>query len=360
MSLRLMHITLQRRHVDELNSMLADIEANRIWHTELDDDRDLTTVLLRADAVEDLADKIAEKFESIDRFRLVLVAAEATRPALPEPPKAEVTPAEDEADEEAPKQKPRLMPRVAREELYEKVAAGGKPDALFFFMTALATIVAAVGLLRDSPAIIIGAMVIAPLLGPNMALALATTLGDTKLIKRGLTCASTGAALAIALSAGIGVALGVAPDDAPEIASRTSIRVSDIALAIASGAAGAIALTTGAPAALVGVMVAVALLPPTVTAGLLLGGGHPMEALGSLGLVLVNVASVNLAATFVFLSQGVRPDQWWKQGKAKQAARRAILIWAGILAAIVTIIIFSPSASKSSTEPGEPPAEIDQ
>ena len=141
-------------------------------------------------------------------------------------------------------------------------------------MVALSTVVAAIGLSHNSVAVIIGAMVIAPLLGPNVALSLGITLGDLSLLRQGLLTALAGIAAALALSVIIGVLLDVDPT-LSEMASRTRVGLGDIVVALASGSAGALAFTTGVSATLIGVMVAVALLPPLVTSGLLLGGGHP-------------------------------------------------------------------------------------
>jgi uncharacterized hydrophobic protein (TIGR00271 family) len=113
-------------------------------------------------------------------------------------------------------------------------------------------------------------MVIAPLLGPNVALSLATTLGDGDLARTALKTNAVGIGLALALSVCLGLILAVDPN-IHEIASRTEVSLSDVVLALVAGGAGALAFTSGVPAALVGVMVAVALLPPLVTCGLLLG-----------------------------------------------------------------------------------------
>ena len=103
----------------------------------------------------------------------------------------------------------------------------------------------------------------APLLGPNMAIALGIVLGDLVLVRRALLTASAGFVLTLVLAIGLGLMLGVDPTT-PELASRTRVGYWDLALALAAGSAGALAFTTGAPTYLTGVMVAVALLPPTV------------------------------------------------------------------------------------------------
>ena len=110
-------------------------------------------------------------------------------------------------------------------------------------------------------------------------------------------------------------------------------------MALASGAAGAIAFTTGVSAALIGVMVAVALLPPLVAFGLMLGGGHPLLSLGALALFLINLICVNLAGVTTFLLQGIRPATWWEKERASKATRIAIGLWASLLVVLAGMIL---------------------
>jgi uncharacterized membrane protein len=124
-----------------------------------------------------------------------------------------------------------------------------------------------------------------------------------------------------------------------EIASRTEVGLSDVALALAAGSAGALAFTTGLSAAVVGVMVAVALLPPLATVGLLLGSGHPRLAVGALLLTLTNIVCVNLAGVATFLWQRVNPRHWWEADRAKRMVRVSGAIWLALLALLVALIL---------------------
>lgn len=146
--------------------------------------------------------------------------------------------------------------------------------------------------------------------------------------------------IAMVISIAAGMVLPFNPET-PEILSRTQVALSDIALALASGAAGSLAFTTGVSAVLIGVMVAVALLPPLVTFGLLIGAGHLGMSLGALLLFLINVICVNLAGVGTFLVQGIRPLTWWETDRARRASRKAIFLWALLLSVLVCIIIFS-------------------
>lgn len=124
----------------------------------------------------------------------------------------------------------------------------------------------------------------------------------------------------------------------PELMARTGARIDSLVLALASGAAAALSLTTGLPSVLVGVMVAVALLPPAATVGLMLGHGRVDLALGALLLLAVNVVSVNLANKLVFLAKGIRPRTWWEKEKANRAMTIYLVVWVVTLAVLVFII----------------------
>jgi len=89
---------------------------------------------------------------------------------------------------------------------------------------------------------------------------------------------------------------------------------------------------------LVGVMVAVALLPPTATLGLMVGAGQINLAFGAGLLLAVNVVCVNLAAKVVFLFRGVRPRTWLEKRKARQSMMAYIIFWLISLAVLILAI----------------------
>lgn len=215
-----------------------------------------------------------------------------------------------------------------------------KLPRVFTLMVVLSSVVAALGVLRNNVAVVIGPMVIAPPLGPNVAMSLATTLGDMGLGSEALKATVVGILTALVISVLLGLFMTVDPDT-PEIASRTAVGLGDIALALASGVAGALAFTTGIPTVLVGVMVAVALLPPLVTFGLLIGSGHGSVAMGAILLFVTNLICVNLAGVVTFLAQGVQPISWWEAERAKKATRIAIGLWILLLVALVAFVVLS-------------------
>jgi uncharacterized hydrophobic protein (TIGR00341 family) len=199
-------------------------------------------------------------------------------------------------------------------------------DSNFIVLVILSTVVAAIGLIENNVAVVIGAMVIAPLLGPNIALGLGTALGDTKLMRKALITNLAGVSLAISLSVLIGLSWPFDINSA-ELMARTDVGMDSLALALASGAAAALSMTTGLSSVLVGVMVAVALLPPAATFGLMLGHGEYQLAMGAALLLIANVVCVNLATKLVFLVKGISPRTWWEKEKARRAMRVSILVW---------------------------------
>ena len=229
---------------------------------------------------------------------------------------------------------------VSREEVYASIADSAKLHRHYLTLVVLAAIVAGIGLARDNTAAVIGAMVVAPLLGPNMAIALGIVLGDMPLVRRALVTAGAGFALTLVFAIGLGVVLAADPST-PELASRTEVSVWDLVLALAAGCAGALAFTSGAPTYLTGVMVAVALLPPTVASGMLISAGDFEGAVAALLLAFGNVTAVTLAAILTFAWRGMRPRNWWLEEHAKSTARTGIAVFVGLLTLLAAIIVFA-------------------
>jgi len=235
-----------------------------------------------------------------------------------------------EEDAEAREERSRKSGSVSREEIYNTVWQNAQVDRNYLVFVLLSTVVAALGMIADNVAVVVGAMVIAPLLGPNLALAVGVALGDEKLIGRAIVTNCVGVALALALSFAIGQVWPVNLDS-DELLSRSAVGFDGMAIALASGAAAALSLVSGVSSALVGVMVAVALLPPTAAIGLFLGAGQTHLALGALMLLSVNVVCVNLAAQVVMVSRGVTPRTWFEKKKARRSSLVNGVIWLGLL-----------------------------
>lgn len=239
-----------------------------------------------------------------------------------------------ESDE---KQKKEDSAAETREELYKDVQKSARLDVNYMVLVFLSTIVAAIGLIENNVAVVIGAMVIAPLLGPNLAFGLRTALGDTDLMKKSAITNIVGISFAILLSIIIGMVLQF-DELSTELTARTIVGLDSVILALASGAAAALSITTGLSSTLVGVMVAVALLPPSVTVGLMLGQGNTQLATSAALLLLINLVCVNLTSKIVFFVKGIRPRTWYEKKKANRAMFIYVVGWLLTLIVLVAII----------------------
>ncbi|MEE2690472.1 MAG: TIGR00341 family protein [Pseudomonadota bacterium] len=287
----------------------------------------LLKVFFGKDDIQKFVDRLQSICESADGWRILVLPVEATAPVL-------------EEDKENDREKQR---RVAlREEIYEDVADGAALSSDFFILTLASTVVAAIGLNADNVAAVIGAMVIAPLLGPILAFSFGSALGDIRLIARAARNAAAGLLLGVAAAALIGVVMPIR-FESHELMSRTVVGLDSIALALAAGAAAALSIATGVSSALVGVMVAVALLPPAAAIGLFLGAGEIAFAARAALLLAVNVLCIMLSSQGVYAYKGIRPRTWLERRSAKHAVRINIGVLCALLALAALVILFTPT-----------------
>ncbi|MEA3274988.1 MAG: TIGR00341 family protein [Pseudomonadota bacterium] len=330
--MRIVEVIADTAHTDTLAGMAEQYGATDIWWgVENEDGRRSFRMLVADDARQALVDALQSLLGAADTARIIILPVDA---ALPRP--------KQDGDEEGKKRK---TVAATREELYSEIAKGARLDSNFLLLTLLSTIVAAIGLAEDNVAVVVGAMVIAPLLGPNIALAFGTSLGDRELMWQALKTNLAGLGLALALSLIIGLIWPVNLAS-QEIMARTDVGMDSVALALASGAAAVLSLTTGLSTTLVGVMVAVALLPPTATLGMLLGGGQPGLAIGAALLLAVNLVCVLLAAKAVFLFKGVKPRTWLERTRAKQSTAISLALWAALLLMLIAVILVRSSIAE--------------
>ncbi|MDH5544810.1 MAG: TIGR00341 family protein [Gammaproteobacteria bacterium] len=286
------------------------------------DDRRACRILVEAENAQPVLDALQGLLAKSEDYRIVIIQPEVSLPRRKK----------DEDAEPSPK-----GTSTSREELYNNVEKNARLDSNFLILVFFSTIVAAIGLIEDNVAVVIGAMVIAPLLGPNLALALGTALGDGELIRKALVTNLGGLTVATLLS--ISIALLWPVDlESSELHARTVVGLDSVALALASGAAAVLSLTTGLSSVLVGVMVAVALLPPTATFGLMVGSQQWDQALGALILLAVNIVCVNLSAKLVFLYRGIRPRTWLEKRRARQSMWLYIIVWLLSLGLLIGVI----------------------
>ena len=334
MALRLLEIVVPEEATGEVLSIVEEARVSNFWLTCSCENRNIFKMIITAEKTEGLLDTFEKKYGGLEDFHMVLLPLEASYPSTKE---IEEKATESNGEKEEKKKEPL---RVSRQELYHDVFDSSKLTNTYMIMIVLSAIVAAIGLIKDNVAVIIGAMVIAPLLGPNVSLSFATTIGDGVLGRNALKTNIIGVSIAFAVSLVLGYFLAI-DTGMREIASRTIVSYADIILALASGVAAALSITSGAPTVLIGVMVAVALMPPLVTFGLLLGSGNLFLSVRALELVAVNMICINIAGVVTFLFQGVRPLNWWEESRAKKATGYAIIIWVFLLAILTALLMSS-------------------
>ncbi len=206
---------------------------------------------------------------------------------------------------------------------HEKILAQVEQDASFSFnynfMIVVAAGIATIGLLLNSPAVIIGAMLISPLMGPIVAMGVALATLDVDLGRKSARTLLLGIAGGIAFTALI-VLLSPVTELTPELLARTRPNLFDLVVAVLSGAAGGYAMIRGKGGAIVGVAIATALMPPLATVGYGLVTQQWPIARGALLLFVTNIVAISLAIAAV--------AEWYGFGRGnlrKRFARQAFI-----------------------------------
>ncbi len=335
MALRLIKI-LPPNGYDDLNRLINEDDIVASWIDKSEGGKTVINLLADVELTEKILSDLETTFTGQEDYRIVLLPISAT---LPSQTKEEENKEKNKAKKTGKKEDDERVHRISREELYEEIKKVVDFSWVYLVLIALSCVVAANGLIRDNAAMVIGAMVIAPILGPNVGLALATTLGDKALLKRSVKSILYGFTLGISLSFLMGLLIDINPE-VSQISSRTVVSYADIALGLAAGVAGCLSFTRGISAAVIGVMVAVALLPPMVTTGLLLGSGMYELAYGAGLLTVTYVICINLAGVLTFLFQGIKPHSFVEQREGEELSRYAIYIWISLLILLSVIIYF--------------------
>ncbi len=207
----------------------------------------------------------------------------------------------------------RIVKPVTRErrgEVQIQLRDSSSPDFDFFLLVVLSSVIATLGLLIDSPAVIIGAMLVAPLMSPIIGLGLASLAGDATLFRNAGIALVRGAVAAIfiaTLITFVNRALPFLPlQELPnEVLSRTRPTPIDLTIALAGGMAAAFALAMPSiSAALPGVAIATAIMPPLCTVGIGIAMGRWDVAGGALLLFITNAVTIAFAAMLVFSAVG--------------------------------------------------------
>ncbi len=228
-----------------------------------------------------------------------------------------------------------LLPTLQREEqleIYRRMREAVRPNVNYFVLTTLSAVIATLGLLLNSPAVVIGAMLVAPLMTPIVGTAVGITFGDARTLRDGLSATLQGMLAAIFIAILVAAIVPVA-HLTNEVLSRSQPTLIDLIVALASGMAGAYAIARKEVGeALPGVAIAAALLPPLASVGIGIALGDVSIAGGALLLFTTNLVAIIFASSLVFLLLGVRPPQ------VKEREQR---LRQGLVTSVVTLALVS-------------------
>jgi uncharacterized hydrophobic protein (TIGR00341 family) len=325
---RLVHVTVPAGKRDAVTRTLDEQGVDYVLSDEVSG-REYTAVAtfpLPTEAVEPVLDELRAAGLDEEAFTVIVDARTVISRRFDQ---LQETYAEEESEE-----------RIAREEL-QAAAEGLAPSTHnYVALTVISVLIATAGILLDSAATVVGSMVIAPLIGPAMATSVGTVIDDRDLFARGLRLQVLGFAVAVAAAAAFAFLVRFGNLVPPgldllalgELDERVAPGFLTLVIALGAGAAGALSLRSGVSASLVGVMIAVALVPPAAVVGIGIAWGRPVIVLGAAVLVSINALSINLAALLVFWYSGYRPARWFQQDEAKNALlKRASILAVAIL-----------------------------
>ena len=288
---------------DAVESVLDGYDVDRVWVTETGDreDRLVVEFPLPTQAVESVLEELRAARDGEEPYTVVTSAETAVTPHAEELEDRFVTGTEEDDS-------------IATEEI-RATALGLTPSPrIYYAMTLLSALVATAGLLLDSPAVVVGSMVIAPLVGSALTASVGTVLGERSMALEGLRTQAFGLALAVAGAAAFSAALRWAAFLPPpldvsttqQIAQRISPGLLSLVVGVCAGAAGAFGLATGVSVALVGVMVAAALVPAAAAVGVGLAWGIPAIAGGALLMLVLNAVAIHVSGAAVLWALGYR------------------------------------------------------
>lgn len=335
MPYRYMQLAVHRDIADDAASALDGLDPRDWWRAPAatDSDTEFIHLVIHPSRSQEVMDALSAALGTSGRaWRLSVVTTEAV---LPEP-----------ENEEEQQELERHDRTAAHQEIYTHVKDDAYLTRDYLLLTALATLVAALGMQREQVALVIGAMVIAPLLGPILAFAFGTALGNRELLR--ISARTLGAGLAVATVVGIALGLAIEVDTRSALLRFDApLGLATTALPLAAGAAAALMIATVNTAPLVGVAVAAALLPPLAGFGLLIGAGETLGAARALVTVLANVVAITLAAQLVFLWKGIRPHTFLTRDR-NNSIRWTVGIWAVLALAMTAALVLFGDALQAA------------
>ena len=328
MSARLIQIYLPDNQVAKLEKILPK-HSRKYWRETVPGSQEKYSCIVQQRYTERLLADLDDAFASIPTFTVYVTKLEAVVPPIEETPNTEL-PLDSDIPPPTALERFFSRDRLSTDELYDDIDGSLHLRPSYLLTVVLSALIAGLGMRSGQTAVVIGAMIIAPLLGPTMGLALAATVGDGRLGRQAAVTLSIGCLFAVLSGWVLGHIVAIDPL-VPELRNRTVVQPADVALALACGAAGVLAFSRGASLALVGVMIAVALVPPLAAAGVYIGAGYFAAGASALFLFAVNLICVNVSGITLFLIQGLPPKNWRLTGGI-------LAIWAFLLALLTSMM----------------------
>jgi uncharacterized hydrophobic protein (TIGR00271 family) len=235
-----------------------------------------------------------------------------------------------------------LLPTLTREdrvEAYRLIRQGGRPNRDFYTMIALSASIASLGLILDSAAVIIGAMLVAPLMSAIIGMGMASIHGDLRFLRMTLRATLLGSGIAILTGFFFGL-INFHGDTTSQILQRTNPSTLDLVVALVSGVAAAYALCRkNVSNSLPGVAIAVALVPPLSTVGVCLSIGLWGLAWGALKLFLSNMVAIVFASALVFASFGFKPNLDTLKDNRRVKVFQRSFVFSAILVLVMSVLL---------------------
>lgn len=256
---------------------------------------------------------------------------------------------------------------IVRDEIASKARNLNPSPRTYYTMTLLSVLVATVGLLIDSPAIVVGSMVIAPQIGAALTSSVGVAFSDRRLIVDGIRSQLLGLAFAIICATLFGLAIRHAAfvpqtmdiSTIAQVSTRTSPGVLSLVVGICAGAAGVLGLSTDLPVSLVGVAVAAALIPAAAAIGIGLAWGYPVVALGAFVLLVLNLVSITVSGALALWYLGYRPADWTPTDPREtlDAVRSGVLtdtlvafaVFAVVIAVVGSVVVGQSAFQQTAT-----------
>ncbi|HTR69183.1 MAG TPA: DUF389 domain-containing protein, partial [Mycobacteriales bacterium] len=250
-----------------------------------------------------------------------------------------------------------------RDQLFFEGPDRGRRLSRYWLLLPLAAVIASAGVVSDSTATVIGAMIVAPLMTPILGVVLAVVLADRVNLRRSIVLVLAGAASVVAIGWLLGefVPYPVVAATNSQVAARVTPRIVDLVAALATGAVGSVALArSDISDTLPGVAIAISLVPPLAVVGLTLESGAPHQSLGALVLFAANVAAI-LASGIVVMGFHRVHSLFGKSivGGARYGGAVAVIV-ALLLVVIIPLWINSERIDKTTTRESQVQAVVDR